>query len=133
MTFAIVGDVAVDLGRPFTSTAESDQAQAWLDRVERTIERGFRRAGLDLQQQVAIGDPTSGEVADIEIAAVVRKIQNPTWGESSYTTSLDDGSITRRREGASADSDPLSLLDSEWDTLLPARRRGGRVFSVMPS
>lgn len=132
MAYATASDVAVELGRPASSVAETDQWDAWLARVERAIVRGFRRAGLVLDVQVGLEDPTADEVQDVVVAAVVRKIQNPTWGESSYTRSLDDASVTTRREGVGS-SDPLDLLDGEWTSLLPAKPNTARAFSIMPS
>lgn len=128
MVYATSTDVAVQLGRSATSAAEGDQWDAWLATVERAIGRHFSRAGFDLDTQVALNEPSAEEVADVMIAAVIRKIQNPNWGETSYTKSLDDGSVTRRREGA--DGDPLSLLDGELSSLLPVRQSGA--YSTRP-
>lgn len=132
MAYATDSDVAVELGRPASSNAEGDQWTAWLARVERAIARGFRRAGLSLDTQVGLGEPTAEDVRDVEVAAVIRKIQNPTWGESSYTRSVDDVSVTTRREGGDG-GDPLALFDDEWTSLLPASPNRARVFSVLPS
>jgi hypothetical protein len=128
MVYATAADVAVELGRSAVSAAEGEQWDAWIARVERSIGRAFRRSGFDLDTQVGVGNPTAEDVRDIEVAAVIRKIQNPTWGETSYTKSIDDGSVTRRREGV--DGDPLGLLDSELSTLLPERTSGA--FSTRP-
>lgn len=133
MAYADTSDVAKELGRSATSSAETDQWSAWLDRVERSIERRFRRAGLDLATQVADNDPTQTDVIDVEIAAVIRKIQNPVWGQSSTTVSVDDAQVTKRREGASKDADPLDLFDEEWEALLPTTIAPNGVFSLMPS
>lgn len=129
MSYADPSDVAVELGRSPSSAAEAEQWQAWIDRTERAIVRGFRRADLDLAVQVELGNPTEADVADVEVAAVIRKIQNPTWGETSYTRSLDDASQTTRRDGAGT-SDPLELLPGEWSVLLPAA--AGGAFSIRP-
>lgn len=133
MTYAIPDDIATALGRATDSITptEAAQWQLWLDRVERSIARAFRRRGLDLAEQIAAGDPTADDVADIETAAVVRKIQNPNWGETSYTKSIDDGSVTRRREGGDPGTDPLELLADEWSSLFPAMASGA--FSVRPA
>lgn len=131
MTYANPQDVAAELrGSTSVSDAEAIQWQAWLDRVSRKIVAGFRRAGLDLDEQISLGDPTGDDVVDVEVAAVIRKIQNPNWGETSTTKSIDDGSITRRREGADPGIDPLDLLPSEWATLLPASQVGA--YSTRP-
>lgn len=133
MTYAIPDDVAVELGRSASSLTDQERAQwqAWLSRVERSIGRAFKRGGFDLNEQISFGEVLSADVVDVEIAAVIRKIQNPTWGESSVSTTIDDGSITRRREGGSADVDPLDLLDSELSDLLPTRTSGA--FSTRPA
>lgn len=128
MSYADPSDVAVELGRSPSSASEAEQWQAWLDRAERAIAREFRRAGFDLMVQVGRGEPLAEEVRDVAVAAVVRKIQNPNWGETSYTKSLDDGSVTRRREGA--EGDPLALLPDEIAGLLPTRPSGA--FSTRP-
>lgn len=129
MSYATSEDVAVQLGRSASSAAEGEQWDAWLATVERSIRRHFSRAGFDLDAQVAAGEPSAEEVADVEVAAVIRKIQNPTWGETSYTKSIDDGSVTRRREGGDG-GDPLSLLDGELSNLLPVRH--SNAFSTRP-
>lgn len=132
MSYADPSDVAVELGRPVSSVTGTDVAQwqAWLDRVERSIERTFRRAGLTFSAQVSLGDPSADEVRDVEVAAVVRKVQNPTWGVTSTTRSIDDASVTSRREGAGVDADPLDLLADEWSSLLPGS--DSPAFSTRP-
>lgn len=128
-TYALPADVAKELRGTTTVTAEEGvQWQAWLDRVERSIQRAFARAGLDLAQQVALGDPTADDVKDVEIAAVIRKIHNPA-GFSSTTHSLDDGSVTTRRDYA-ADGDPLALTDADLEALLPDT--ASSAFSTRP-
>lgn len=129
MAYASASDVEVELGRPASSAAETAQWEAWLDRVERQITRGFRRAGLVLEDQIALGDPTDADVIDAEVAAVIRKVQNPTWGVTSTTRSVDDASVTARREGG-GDADPLDLLDDEWNALLPGS--DAQAFSTRP-
>lgn len=127
MSYADVSDVAVELGRPASSDAESEQWQAWLDRVERSIERAFRRAGLVLEAQVGLGDPTVADVVDVEVAAVIRKIHLPVTGRTSTSRAVDDVTITDRWEG---DTAGLEISAAEWDALLP----GGDVdaFSTRP-
>lgn len=124
MTYATIEQVATELGRTVdsVSSSESAQWQQWLDQVERNIAARFRRLGLVLSDQVALGDPDSETVADVEVAVVARKIRNPE-GTTSTTVSIDDGSVTKRREGAKIDDlGYLRLTDWEWDTLLPAGR-----------
>lgn len=132
MTFADPSDVARELrGSTSFEPTEAAQWQAWLDRVERSIERAFRRRGLDLHEQVALGEPTEGDVADVEVAAVIRKIQNPLWGRTSRTTSrqVDDSSISETDRSESL-GNPLDLLNEELAGLLPAD--DARAFSITP-
>lgn len=128
MTYATDADVAVELGRPAASTAETDQWNAWIARVERAIARRFTRAGLVLADQVTAGDPAEDDVKDLEVAAVVRKITNPL-GLTSVTRTLDDGTVTTRREGVE-DGDGLALTEDEWEILLPAT--SAAAFSTRP-
>lgn len=128
MTYATDSDVAVEIGRPASSTEETDQWNAWLARVERAIARRFSRAGLVLADQVTAGSPTADDVKDIEVAAVVRKITNPL-GLTSVTRTLDDGTVTTRREGTD-DGDGLMLTEDEWEILLPAT--SAAAFSTRP-
>jgi hypothetical protein len=128
MTYATATNVAVELGRPASSADETAQWEAWLARVERTIERRFTRAGLVLADQVALDDPTAEDVADAEVAAVIRKITNPL-GLTSVTRTIDDGTVTTRREGAE-DADGLALTAEEWDILLPST--SAAAFSTRP-
>lgn len=132
MTYATVADVETEIGRPAISAAETAQLGGWLARVERSIARRFTREGYDLDEQVALNAPTAQDVIDVEVAAVARKVDNPT-GVTSVTRSVDDASVTTRREGATTTGDPLSLTDDEWSALLPAQSKRSRVFSVMPS
>lgn len=128
MAYATAADVAVELGRPASSAAESDQWEAWLARVERSIERRFRRAGLTLDEQVELGDPTAEDVRDVEVAAVLRKIElNKREGRTSSTRSVDDAAVTDRWEN---DSVGLDLTPDDWDALLPGSEAGA--FSTRP-
>lgn len=133
MTYATVDSVAVELGRSTTSVtdAESAQWQQWLDDVELDIAARFQRSGLNLGEQVSVGDPTIALVARVERSAVVRKIQNPN-GDTSTTVTIDDGSVTRRKEGAGTVYG-LDLTDAEWSLLLPVAGESPAAFSVMPS
>ena len=131
MAYAQTTDVETELGRPASSAAETDQWQAWLDRVERSIERAFRSAGLVFEDEI-VGDDglTVANVVDVEVSAVLRKIQNPSWGVTSTTRSIDDASITTRREGVGGEDDPLALTPGEWRILLPDSDAGA--FSTRP-
>lgn len=121
MAFGTPDEVAAELGRPTTSitAAQRAQWQQWLDRVERNIRREFKRRGLDLMNQVGLGDPQMDDVGDIEVAAVARKVRNPD-GSTSTTVTVDDGTVTRRRDGVKdLGADPLELTESEWEALFP--------------
>src|SRR5690606_2969751 len=95
MTYGTTAQVAAELGRLPESVTDAESAQwgQWLERVERAISARFKRAGLVLSEQVALGEPDGETVADVEVAAVARKVDNPK-GKSSATrtVSVDDGS-----------------------------------------
>lgn len=132
MTYGTIEQVAAELGRstPDAETPEAVQWQQWLERVERAITARFAACGLSLAQQVALGQPDAETVADVEVAAVARKVLNPE-GLTSTTISIDDGSITRRRDGfKNLGEDPLTLTPAEWAVLLPASAVGA--FSIRP-
>lgn len=128
MSYASTFDVQVELGRPASSTAEASQWQAWLARVERSIERGFRRAGLVLADQVALNEPTKQDVIDVEVAVTIRKIQLPSDGRTSTTRAVDDASITERWESDTYGG--LDLTDDDWNSLLPGS--DSQAFSTRP-
>ena len=129
MSYGQPHDVEVELGRPSSSAEETTQWQAWLDKVERAIERAFFQAGLVLGDKIAADGGLGDVVIDVEAAAVIRKIQNPQWGVTSTTRSIDDASVTDRREGGDG-RDPLLLTDAEWSALLPGSDVGA--FSTRP-
>lgn len=135
MVYAAPIDVAKAYrGTTTFSSTEDVQWTVWIEIVEGNVARAFRRAGLDLDTQVAAGDPTAEDVKNVVVSAVIRKIQNPRWGETSRTVShaIDDGSgsETSRSEGPGAYGDPLGLLDSDIDALIPTADTGS--FSVRP-
>ena len=127
--------VAIELGRPASSVTDVEEElwQRWLDRVERRIAVRFNSLGADLHEVVAIGERglSAAAVAAVEVAVVARKADNPQ-GLTSTTVSVDDASITRRREGVEVEQS-LDLTDVEWAELLGPVGRRARVFSVMPS
>lgn len=129
MSYATALDVATELGRPASSTAEEAQWEAWLARVERNIVRRFTQAGLVFADQVALGTPSADDVRDVEVSAVLRKIDNPK-GFTSVTRSIDDGTLTTRREGPGVDGDPLALTSDEWSILIPTDDSNGGAFTV---
>lgn len=136
MAYATTDDVAAELGRPSSSPAETAQWAAWIDRVERAIERGFRRRGLVLADRVTLGDPEADDVRDVEVSAVIRKVwqvkaASEVTPGTSRTSQVDDGSITRRNDGKSAIGyEGLDLSADEWAALLPAETAGA--FSIRP-
>lgn len=130
MAYATASDVEIELGRSATSTAETAQWEAWLERVERAIRRRFTREGYDLDEQVALDAPTENDVIDVEVARVVDKANNPV-GYTSTTRSVDDASITTRREGVES-SNGLTITDAEWASLLPVAPSRPKAFSIMP-
>jgi len=127
--YATPQDVALEYrGSTSVSSSENFQWQSWIDRVTRSIERRFRRAGFDLEQQVTLQNPARGDVQDAIVAAVIRKISNPN-GDTSTTVTIDDGSVTRRKEGAGTVAG-LDLTDAEWEELLPSTT--SMAFSTRP-
>lgn len=135
MTYAKPTDIAKALrGSTSVSDEEAVQWQEWLDIVERAIERAFRRVNLVLAEQVGLGDPTEEDVRDAEVAVVIRKIQNPVWGQTSKTEShqVDDGSrsFTTRNDYPGAYVDPLKLTSADLSTLIPSGPGGA--FSIRP-
>lgn len=129
MTYATTLDVAVELGRPASSEQETAQWDAWLGRVERSIARRFTQASLVLADQVALNAPSVDDLRDVEVAAVLRKIANPS-NFTSVTRSIDDATLTTRREGPAVNGDPLALTDDEWSTLLPTTAAASGAFTV---
>lgn len=126
MTYAVVSDVEARLGRSISDPLEMGQVEAWLDDVEDIIAARFTRYGLVLATQVTAGDPTEATVIRIEAEAVIRRIQNPVTGLTSVTRSVDDASITERREGG----DVGWLTEADWEALLPTFESAA--FSTRP-
>ena len=133
MAWAQATDVEAQLGRSASSGAETNQWGAWLEVVDRRIRRAFTLAGFNLDDEIADDAPLMDNVIDVEVAAVIRKIQNPEWGVTSTTRSIDDASITKRREGSTGDRDPLALTRDELANLIPTGRKRAKAFSILPS
>ena len=125
MDYATVNDVEVRLGRPPANLAESEQWGAWLTDVESIIDE--RVGGLD--QAVTDGRITLGLIVMIEANAVVRRINNPDPTLISTTRTIDDASVTTRREGG-ATTDDAWLTAYEWGLLIPASSNDA--FSTRP-
>ena len=126
-TYAQLNDVSKRLGRPITDANEIAQVEAWLTDVEAIIAGRFTRSGLILADQVALDNPSVATLIRVEAATVIRKMSNPT-GLTSVTRSVDDASVTERRDGATASD--LGLLNEEWEQLLPDSTSGA--FSTRP-
>jgi len=127
MAHAGLNDVAVRLGRPIIKAEEIAQVTAWLTDIEAVIAARFIRAGLILADQVALDNPSVATLIRVEAASVIRKMSNPT-GLTSVTRSVDDASVTERRDDATAPGP--GLLDEEWEQLLPDSTSGA--FSTRP-
>lgn len=128
-TYAILEDVRKRLGRPIAGTAESDQITILLADVLDQLRNGFANRGFNLDAQVAANDPTLDTVKRIQAWAVVHKVVNfNASGLTSVTKSIDDGSITERREGKDTLVGPFT--DEDWAELLPTAT--GKAFSIRP-
>ena len=115
--FATIDDVAAELGRP-TPEAESDtgrQWQQWIDRVGRSIVRAATRAGVD-ENDIVYAD--ANDVTVVRVAARVTTAMPD--GLTSITVTVDDGNVTRRREGGDF-ADPLDLTSDDLELLFPTK------------
>ena len=122
MTYAVVSDVAAELGRGITTPEEIAKVNAWLARANLLIRSRIR----DLDERVTAGDISSEAVVSVEVAAVVRKVLNPR-GLRSTLTSVDDGSVQETVDSSQSDG-AIRILDEEWQILIPAGAE--RVFSI---
>lgn len=125
MTYGNVNDVAAELGRP-TPTDQDVLAQwgRWLTRIENIIIARIP----DLNDRVSAGEINIDLLADIEAAAVARKVLNPE-GIRQVTRAVDDGSVTKTIDQTRS-SGALDLTDDEWALLLP--KADGGAFSTRP-
>lgn len=131
MTYATVIDVAEELGRPAPDGPVATQWNAWIARVERAIARAFRQAGLSLEDQVSSGAVLTRDVADVvAVRVAARVLVGDDPAVTSSTVSVDDASVTTRREGG-GQADPLALTDADLAALLPAGGLNG-AFSTRP-
>lgn len=112
-TYGTVQQVGIELGRTIVSP-ETEQVQQWLDRVQRMIKDRIP----DLDFKVASGQILLDTVADVEVAAVVRKALNPR-GFRSISHHVDDATLQQTIDQSQSDG-VLRILDSEWDRLIPA-------------
>lgn len=111
MTYAVVSDVAEELGRPISSLTSDETAQInrWLRRAEAVI-RG-RLPGLD--DLVTAGALTAEVVADVEAAAVARKVLNP---EGKVAERIDDYDYRLNENSRRGE---VFITDEEWALLTP--------------
>lgn len=118
MAVATYEDVAVALGRPISDPAEQAQVTYWLDGIEMVI---VSRLGpvSELDQDILRFVETEA------VAARVRRYSE--GGASSITVAVDDGTVTRRYEGAISSGD---ITAEWWDMLNPVA--GSGVFSARP-
>lgn len=123
--YANVDDVADRLGRPISDPLEERQVSAWI----RDVEGSILARVPNLAENTIDGSLSLGVLTKIIANAVVRKIQNPD-GLTSTTVSVDDGSVTKRRDGYRG-GDPLELTDGEWAQILPVPNPHG--WSTRPS
>ena len=117
MAVATYEDVQVSLGRPISTEAEQEQVEWWLTGLEHVIRN---RLGdlADLDQDV---------LKYVEVEAAVAKILRRDNRETSISVAVDDGTVTRRYEGASADD-----VTTEWWALLSPAVGSGAGFSTRP-
>lgn len=117
MAVATYEDVQVSLGRPISSAAEQAQVEWWLTGLEHVL--SHRLGDLsELDQDVLLY---------VEVEAAVAKILRRDNRESSITVSVDDGSVTRRYESATAGD-----VTDEWWALLSPATDSGAGFSTRP-
>lgn len=126
MTYADVADVAAELGQPvFTDENVVAQIDAWLLRAEAVI----RRRIPDLDDLVSDGGIDVALVVNVEAAVVARKVRNPE-GLHQSTVAVDDGTVTKIRQGAGVDAD-LQPTEAEWALLMPPETSSA--FTIRPS
>jgi hypothetical protein len=114
MAVATAADVAVPLGRPITAAAEVAQVEWWLTGVERLI---ISRLG-----DVHALDEEA--VRYVEAEAVAAKARRSGQSETSITTTVDDGSVTRRWDGAGSVA-AGDITEEWWDLLTGVDTAGG--------
>ena len=116
MAVATVDDVAVSLGRPIATSAETEQVEWWLTGVELFI--AARLGSLATLDQAAL--------RYVEAEAVAAKVRR-TGTESSVSVAVDDATVTRRWENPVGADD----ITAEWWRLLDTDLGGG-AFSARP-
>lgn len=122
MTYATPQDVADELGRPLSGSAETTQFAGWLLRVEALILTRIP----DLAARIAAGSLDQAVVVSVEAAVAARKALNPAGKQNER---IDDYSYGLTDAAASVD---LTLTDVEWATLLTAPERR-QAFTIRPA
>lgn len=117
MSLAGTDDVAVRLGRSLSS-AESDQAQAFLDDAEVLI----RQRIPDLDARTAADSAFADLVVMVEVRSARRVMQNPD-GARTDSVSIDDYQRNRTLDGAISTGE-VYISDDEWAQLLGLRTGG---------
>lgn len=116
MTYALVTDVATEIGRPITSPEEVEQVNQWISFVEAMI-----RARLGADRFNAL----DADVAKLVVtAAVGRRVKNP---DGKYQERIDDYSYSLTTDAAKAG---LYITAEEWELLSPATATGA--FTIRP-
>ena len=118
MAVATYEDVQVSLGRPISAEAEQAQVEWWLAGLELLI--AARLGSLEeLDQDV---------LKYVEVEAAVAKILRRDNRETSITVAVDDGSVTRRYEGPTADD-----ITADWWALLSPATDSNVGYSTRPA
>ena len=105
MTYVTTNEVATILGRPLADDTETDQVQAWIERVEARIAKRIPDLATRAEDP-AYESMLRGVIVDV----VARKVQNPTGMKSER---VDDYYYDRGAQ------DPVNLwlTDEEWREL----------------
>jgi len=108
MTYALLTDVSVRLGRTISDADGIAQINAWIADAERIILRRIP----DIATRIADGRITSDDVVAIEAQAVLRKVKNP----DGYTyESIDD---YRHGLNDAMSKGEIFITDDDWEILL---------------
>lgn len=120
MTYAVVTDVAVRLGRTVSDAVEIAQINAWIADAEAFIANKIP----DIAARVDAGRPTADTVKAVVAAAVCRKVLNP---EGKKDQRVDDFSYGLHPDAARAD---IHFTDDEWALLTPDSGAQGAFTAV---
>ena len=123
MAYADITEVETRTGMAF-SDADSKRVKSLLDDAEDAIKAGFRRRGLDLDDQITAGRVTERTVIRIEVNAVERKLKN---SDGKQNERIDDYSYGLEANWAKG---TVGITDDEWAELLPSGRSRRRAFMI---